>query len=78
MKAEKIIAKMKSSNKGHRFEDCEKVLLSIGYNLDRIKGSHHTFVHVQSKQIITIAKHKPVSPNAIKDIIQAWEKHSSI
>lgn len=68
----KIIQKFKSSNKSHKYEDCEKVLLSLGYVIKSIKGSHIKFAK-KDKPILTIAKHKPMSPDAINDILKVWE-----
>jgi predicted RNA binding protein YcfA (HicA-like mRNA interferase family) len=73
MKVEKIIAKMKRTRFGHTFEGCEKVLLSKGYILSTIKGSHHTYRDSAGKKI-TLAKHKPMSPDAIRDIIKIYEE----
>ncbi len=64
MKVEKIVAKLKRTKFGHTFSYCEKVLLAKGYRLDRVKGS----------MVITIAKHRPMSPDAVKDVIKAWEE----
>lgn len=64
---------MKRTRHGHTFEDCEKVLTSIGYELKTTKGSHHTFKNKKGNRI-TIARHRPVSPAAIEDVIKAWDE----
>lgn len=69
---EKIVAKMKQSNKGHRFEDCEKVLKAKGYEMKAGKGDHFKFFKTDEAMIV-IARHRPVSPNAVNDVIKAWD-----
>jgi predicted RNA binding protein YcfA (HicA-like mRNA interferase family) len=70
---EKIIQKFQKTDAGQKYEDCEKVLLCLGYVLKRIKGSHHQFFK-NGEQHITIAKHKSVSKGAVKDVLKAWSK----
>jgi predicted RNA binding protein YcfA (HicA-like mRNA interferase family) len=71
-KVEKIVENMKNSPYGHKFEDCQKVLVSLGFIMKEGKGSHFKFHH--KTMYITIAKHRPVSPAAIKDVLSAYEK----
>ncbi|MDR1167362.1 MAG: type II toxin-antitoxin system HicA family toxin [Heliobacteriaceae bacterium] len=71
-KTDKIIEKMKTSSYGHKFEDCQKVLISLGFTMKEGKGSHFKFHH--QLMYITIAKHRPVSPAAVKDVLNACEK----
>jgi len=73
-KVDKIIEKFKKTPAGHSYEDCEKVLLAIGYKLRKSKGSHCQFSKMDS--YITIANHRPVSKDAIKDVLKAWEKEN--
>lgn len=62
---------MQRTKHGHTFEDCQKVLEYLGYKVRQGKGSHYRFVKGES--FITIAKHRPVDPKAIQDVIRAWE-----
>ena len=39
------------------------------------KGSHFKFLK-KDRPVIMIARHNPVSPNAINDVIEAWEKEN--
>lgn len=71
-KVEKIIDKFRRSLAGHSFNDCEKVLLSMGYKIRKSKGSHCQFS--KDKNYITIANHKPVSKDAVKDVLKAWDE----
>ena len=73
--SDKIIKKFKNSNKGHKFEDCEKILKFLEYEMKIGKGSHFKFLK-KDRPVIMIARHNPVSPNAINDVIEAWEKEN--
>jgi len=73
-KVEKIIEKFRNSDTGHRFEDCEKVIIHLGFELKRISGSHHQYK--KGSLTYTIAKHKPVARGAIKSILVLWEQQN--
>ena len=73
-KIEKIITKFKQSSAGQRFEDCQRVLFYLGFELKRIKGSHYQYK--KEKLTLTIANHKPVAKDAIKDILELWEAYN--
>ena len=73
-KIEKVVSKMKQSNKGWDFESCMKVLLELGYDMKPGKGDHFKF----SKKglfMIVIARHRPVSPAAVNDVLDAWDNN---
>lgn len=73
-KIKKIVDRFKRTLSGHSYDDCEKVLLSLGYKLRKSKGSHCLFS--KGAHFITIAKHRPVSKDAVKDVLEAWEKEN--
>ncbi len=70
---DKIIKKFKQSNAGQKFEDCEKILFALGFELKRVKGSHHQYR--RDSIALTIANHKPVAKGAVNDILKLWEKY---
>ena len=45
MKARKILEKILSGSRNIRFEDACRLAKALGFELDRIRGSHHIFVH---------------------------------
>lgn len=73
---DKIITKFRNSNKGHKFEDCLKILESLGYEMKAGKGSHFKFIK-KGRPLIMIARHNPVSPDAVDDVIEEWDKNNS-
>lgn len=72
-RVEKIVEKFKKSDAGQKYEDCEKVLIYLGYALRNAKGSHRVFK--KGENYIVIAEHRPVSKGAVKDVLNAWDKH---
>ncbi len=74
-KIEKIIKNFKNSNKGQSFEDCIKVLTVLGYEMRSGKGSHFKFIK-KNCPIVIIARHNPISPDAVNDVIEIWEKEN--
>ena len=45
MKARKVLEKILSGSRNVRFEDACRLAKALGFELDRINGSHHIFVH---------------------------------
>jgi predicted RNA binding protein YcfA (HicA-like mRNA interferase family) len=45
MKARKVLEKILSGSRNIRFEDAVRLAKALGFELDRVSGSHHIFVH---------------------------------
>ena len=45
MKARKVLEKILSGSRNIRFEDACRLAKALGFQLDRVSGSHHIFVH---------------------------------
>ena len=45
MKAWKVLEKILSGSRNIRFEDACRLAKALGFELDRVSGSHHIFVH---------------------------------
>lgn len=71
---EKLIEKLRRTSQGHKFEDLEKILLAKGYILSTNKGSHFTYKNPKTKNRVTLAKHRPMSPKAVQDVITVWDE----
>ena len=56
-KREKLLAKIRNNPKEVRFEDLTKVLEWYGFELKRVKGSHHSFVRGQYN--LTVSRRTP-------------------
>lgn len=57
------------------FKDIEKLLLKNGFELDRIKGSHHIFYNQETKRRVTVPKHRKDLP---KGTLQSILKQAGI
>ncbi len=71
---DKIIKKFRSSQFGHTFEDCKKVLESIGFIEKSSRGSHHKFIKNGLNRPFILAKHRPIDPAAINEILKFIDK----
>ena len=74
-KIDKIIKNFKNTKKGQSFEDCEKVLKALGYEVKTGKGSHFKFIKTGQPMLI-MARHNPVSPDAVDDVLEIWENEN--
>ena len=70
-KRDKLLAKIRNNPNAVRFEDLAKVLEWHGFELRRIRGSHHVFRREQEPPIVVSRRRTPhVSPSAVKEVIQ--------
>ena len=72
--AEKIISKFRVSLFGHTFEECKRVLEFIGFTETGSRGSHHKFTKEGLNRPFIIAKHRPIDPAAINEILKFIDK----
>jgi len=56
-KREKLLAKIQNNRKEVRFEDLTKVLEWYGFELKRVKGSHHSYV--RGHHNLTVSRRTP-------------------
>ena len=71
-KDDKLIKDLENNPKNVRFETLEKILLSRGFTLQSIKGSHHNFV--KNGYLITLSKHKPMKIFYVKLVLKSIEE----
>ena len=71
---EKIIKNFYSSKFGHTFEDCKKVLEYLGFEEKSSRGSHRKFVKAGLNRPFILAKHRPIDPAAINEILEFVER----
>jgi len=71
---DKIIKSFRTSKFGHTFEECKKVLEYIGFEEKSSKGSHHKFTKQGLDRPFILAKHRPIDPAAIDDILNFIDK----
>jgi len=54
MKKRKLLQKLLSGSKNIRFSEATTCAESFGFRLDRIKGSHHIFVHPDVPELVNL------------------------
>ena len=75
---DKVIAKFRASQFGHTFEECKKVLEFLGFKETGSKGSHHKFTKDGLNRPFILAKHRPIDPAAINDILKLINKETEL
>ncbi|NSW92626.1 MAG: toxin HicA [Firmicutes bacterium] len=74
-KKQKLLEKIKNNPQKIRFEEVDKLLLSIGFNKRQPRGGSSHFTYTLNDIIITIPYNKPyVKIKYIKDVIELLEK----
>ena len=77
MKKRKTLKKLLSGSKNIRFSEVVACVEAFGYRLDRIKGSHHIFVHPDVPELINLqdvgGKAKPYQ---VKQFLNVVEKYN--
>lgn len=54
-----------------RFRDVEKIILSDGWVLKGIRGSHHQYIHPKKKGKVTIPNHNgDLDPKTVDSILK--------
>lgn len=74
MKVDKVISKFRKSPFGHTFDECKKVLEYLGFEETGSRGSHHKFTKDGLNRPFIIAKHRPIDPAAINEILKLVDK----
>ncbi|MDP8228512.1 MAG: type II toxin-antitoxin system HicA family toxin [Candidatus Electryoneaceae bacterium] len=77
MNPRKKLQKLLSGSKNIRFSEVTVVAEAFGFRLDRVKGSHHIFVHQKVPQLINLQNVKGnAKPYQIKQLLSIIEKHN--
>lgn len=78
-KREKLKQKISQNPKNVLFEDLRKLLEQYGFILDRVRGSHHSFVYEKEtiKLGITIPYRKPLKVIYVKKALVLIEEIES-
>ena len=70
---EKLLAKIRNSQKSVRFEDLTKLLEWYGFELKRVRGSHHAYT-LRSYNLI-VPKRKPhLHSYVVKDALKILDE----
>ena len=78
VKPSKILRKVLSGSKNIRFDELVALMIGLGFVLDRIKGSHHIFLHPRLSQRVSIqpttnGQSKPYQVRQLLKLIEQFE-----
>ena len=77
MEKRKLLQKLLSGSKNIRFSEAATCAESFGFRLDRIKGSHHIFIHSDVSELVNLqdvkGKAKPYQVKQLLEIIERYD-----
>ena len=77
MKKKKLLKKLLSGTKNIRFSEAVACAEAFGFQLDRINGSHHIFMHQEIPELLNLQNIKgKAKPYQIKQLLQLIETHN--
>ena len=77
MKKQKLLQKLLSGTKNVRFSEAVACAEAFGFELDRIKGSHHIFTHHSVPELLNLQNvNGKAKPYQIKQLLQLIEIHN--
>ncbi len=77
MKKHKLFQKLFSGSKNIHFSEVETCVTAFGFRLDRIKGSHHIYVHSNIPELINLQNvNGYVKPYQIKQFLKIIEQYN--
>lgn len=77
MKKRKLLQKLLSGSKNIRFSEATTCAESFGFRLDRIKGSHHIFVHPDVPELVNLQDvNGKVKPYQVKQLLEIVERYN--
>ncbi len=76
MNKQKILKKCINSPCNVRFTELQHLVETFGFELDRIRGSHHIYVHKLVKELINLQNVKGnAKPYQVKQFLSIVEKY---
>lgn len=74
---EKLLRKIRQSQKNVKFNDAKKLVEALGFKLDRVNGSHHIFKHPDHETaFLNLQEYKgEAKPYQIKQILNAIHEY---
>ena len=77
MKNRKLLQKLLSGSKNISFSEATSCAEAFGFQLDRINGSHHIFVHPDVPELVNLQNAKgKAKPYQVKQLLQIIERYN--
>jgi predicted RNA binding protein YcfA (HicA-like mRNA interferase family) len=77
MKKLKLLQKILANQKNVKFADAALLANAFGFQLNRVNGSHHIFVHLEIPELVNLQNVKGNAKSyQIKQLLQLIEKYN--
>ncbi len=77
MKKRKLLQKLLSGSKNIRFSEAVACAEMFGFRLDRVKSSHHIFVHSKVPELVNLQRVKgKAKPYQMKQLLELVERYN--
>jgi predicted RNA binding protein YcfA (HicA-like mRNA interferase family) len=77
MNEQKLLEKILSGSKNIRFNDFVGLVEAFGFDLSRVRGSHHIFEHPDVPELLNLQNSKgQAKPYQIRQFLQLVERYS--
>jgi predicted RNA binding protein YcfA (HicA-like mRNA interferase family) len=77
MNEQKLLEKILSGSKNIRFNDFVGLVEAFGFDLPRVRGSHHIFEHPDVPELLNLQNSKgQAKPYQIRQFLQLVERYS--
>ncbi|MEM9478256.1 MAG: type II toxin-antitoxin system HicA family toxin [Verrucomicrobiota bacterium] len=76
MNRKKLFKKLLSGSKNIRFAEVKSVAEAVGFELERVNGSHHIFSHPNIPELLNLQNYKgQAKPYQISQLLKLIERH---
>jgi predicted RNA binding protein YcfA (HicA-like mRNA interferase family) len=76
MNKRKLLAKALTGSKNLRFTDAVRLAKAFGFQLSRVRGSHHVFFHPTLRELVNLqevgGKAKPYQIRQLLDLVERY------
>ena len=77
MKPRKLLEKILAGSRNFRFADIVVLVEAFGFELSRVRGSHHIFVHPDVDQLVNLQKVRgEAKPYQIRQFLKLVEQNN--
>lgn len=77
MNKRKLLQKILKGSRNVRFGDFVVLVEAFGFHLDRVKGSHHIFIHPELKELVNLQDVKgQAKPYQVRQFLKLVEKYN--
>jgi predicted RNA binding protein YcfA (HicA-like mRNA interferase family) len=77
MNKKKLLKKILAGSQNIRFSDAVSIAEAFGFELDRVSGSHHIFVHPDVPELVNLQNEKgKAKAYQIRQLLKVIETHN--